>query len=152
MAINFAALFEDADGAMTKEEAVYAILKISVMINGHEDDRERALLESLIKGSKTLRGSKDGAQSAIQSIEQRLAGADSTETLNQLAKDACASLEHIGLEICKSIFTQSVDIMLADGSLHPKEKALIQILAEQMKIPEDFVRMVLSVMASKNQY
>ncbi len=150
--MNFAALFETVDGAMTKEEAVYAILKIAVIIDGHEDDRETALLESLIRGSKTLMGAKDGAQSVIASVEQKLAGADTTETLIEIAKNACASLQHIGEEICKSIFTQAVDIMLADGSLHPNEKALIQTLAEQLGVAEDFAHMVLTVLASKNKY
>lgn len=152
MSLNFDALFEGVSGGMTKEEAVYAILKISMVIDGETDEREVAQLEASKRRSKTLLGAKEGAAAVIEKVDRRISTAGSQDALNALAKDACASLKHEGDEISKSVFVQALDIMLADTSVHPNEKTLIQLLSEQLGLSDDFVQMAVIVMTSKNKY
>jgi uncharacterized tellurite resistance protein B-like protein len=152
MSLDFDALFEGVSGGMTKEEAVYALLKIAMVIDGETDAREVAQLSAILKRSKTLLGAKDGAEQVIRKVDERLASASTPEALHAAAKDACASLKHEGEEISKSVFTQALDIMLADTSVHPNEKVLIQLLSEHLAIPDDFVRMAVVVITSKNKY
>ena len=69
MSLDFDALFEGVSGGMTKEEAVYALLKIAMVIDGETDAREVAQLSAILKRSKTLLGAKDGAEQVIRKVD-----------------------------------------------------------------------------------
>lgn len=151
MANLFTTLLEKVSSKMSKEEALYTILSIAMTIDGEQDERERAMLDNVFRGSKTLMGI-NGADSVIRSADSRLAGAKTVGDLNEIAGQACDVLLSMGEEISKSAFTLALDIMLADSILHENEKRLIGILAEKLAIEDDFVGMAIDVLAAKNKY
>lgn len=154
MSLDFDALFEGVDGGMSKEEAVYSLLAIAMHIDGEVDSREAAEFDTLISQSKLLKGA-DKAVPGKVNVDLRnkvLSWLGEPSKYESTIKNACASLRHEGTELCKSVFAQAVDIILADLRLHANEKAYIKLLTQELKLEDPFVEKTIRVLTAKNDF
>jgi uncharacterized tellurite resistance protein B-like protein len=154
MSLDFDALFEGTLGGMSKEEAIYSLLIMAVAIDGQQDEREKAEFESLVNRSTTLRGgSADDPEGFLAGLQTKAeAWLSDPIRFNDVAMNACASLKHEGPQLCKSVFVQMVDIVLADQVLRREERDFIEFVAHQLDMEQEFIARTLMVLNAKNDF
>jgi len=126
------------------EEAYMCILLDAVWADDDAAPEEKAYLAALVKRCQTLRGKGDNelARLNMTVMEKR------QNQPNYLA-NACEALPS---DIHKTLFAHAIDIVMADGKLHPAEEAFLENLMDRMRIDPDQVKKIMDVMLDKNRF
>lgn len=126
------------------EEAYMCILLDAVWADDDAVPEEKAYLAALVKRCQTLRGKGDNelARLNMTVLEKR------QSQPNYLA-NVCDALPS---DMHKTLFAHSIDIVMADGELHPAEEAFLENLMDRMRIEPGDVKKIMEVMLDKNRF
>lgn len=126
------------------EEAYMCVLLDAVWADDDAAPEEKAYLAALVKRCQTLRGkgANELARLNMTVMEKR------QNQPNYLA-NACEALPS---DIHKTLFAHAIDIVMADGRLHPAEESFLEDLMERMRISSDDVKKIMDVMLDKNRF
>lgn len=126
------------------EEAYMCILLDAVWADDDAVPEEKAYLAALVKRCQTLRGKGDNELSRLNmSVMSKR-----QDQPNYLA-NACNALP---ADMHKTLFAHAIDIVMADGKLHPAEEVFLENLMQRMRIEPDDIRKIMEVMLDKNRF
>ncbi|MEM7660957.1 MAG: TerB family tellurite resistance protein [Pseudomonadota bacterium] len=127
-------------------EAYLCLIIAAAFADGDLADEERDEIAALVKRSRTMkRLTPDGLARANQVVNRRMSerGADlSTE-------QACLTLP---VDMRLSVFAHCVDIVLADGELHPTEATFLNKVTAWMSLDGEDAKNILTSIMIKNRY
>lgn len=126
------------------EEAYMCVLLDAVWADDEAVPEEKAYLAALVKRCQTLRGKSDNelARLNVAVMEKRQQQPDYLE-------NACHALPS---DMHKTLFAHAIDIVMADGTLHPAEESFLDSLMQKMRIEASDVRKIMEVMLDKNRF
>lgn len=125
---------------LTLEQAVVAILLLSVSADGKVADQEISLLDHLFKNFKTLK---------LSSIEYLIEQVSSKgDDGNMLLDIACKTIPE---KLKEPIFAVAVDIILSDNYIHSREIDFLDQLAVALEIPNKRASNIIDVLVVKNR-
>ncbi|MEO0883140.1 MAG: TerB family tellurite resistance protein [Pseudomonadota bacterium] len=127
-------------------EAYLCLIIAAAFADGDLAEEERDEIAALVKRSRTMkRLNADGLARANQVVNRRMAerGADLS------AEQACQTLP---MDMRLSVFAHCVDIVLADGELHPTEATFLNQITAWMSLDAEDAKNVLTSIMIKNRY
>jgi uncharacterized tellurite resistance protein B-like protein len=126
------------------EEAYMCSLLDAVWADDDAAPEEKAYLSALVKRCQTLRGKGDNelARLNMTVMEKR------QNQPNYLA-NACEALPS---DMHRTLFAHAIDIVMADGRLHPAEESFLEDLMDRMRFEPSEVRRIMEVMLDKNRF
>lgn len=146
--VNFDSILEGANipgnHGWSIEEAYMCILLEAVWADDEAVPEERDYLAALVKRCQTLRGKGDNelARLNMKVMEKR-------QNQPNYLTNACEALPS---DIHKTLFAHAIDIVMADGELHPAEEAFLEGLMDRMRIDPSDVKKIMDVMLDKNRF
>ena len=126
------------------EEAYMCILLDAVWADDDAVPEEKAYLSALVKRCQTLRGKGDNELSRLN-----MSVMGKRQSQPDYLANACAALPS---DMHKTLFAHAIDIVMADGKLHPAEETFLDALMQRMRIEPNDVRKIMEVMMDKNRF
>ncbi len=124
---------------LTVEQAIVAILLLSVSADGKIAEQEISLLNHLFRNFKSLKFS------SIEYLVEQVLGKG---TGNVLLEMACKTIPE---KLREPIFAVAVDIILSDNYIHSKEIDFLDHLSETLGIPNKRASNIIDVLVVKNR-
>jgi uncharacterized tellurite resistance protein B-like protein len=124
---------------LTNEQAIVAILLLSVSADGKIAEQEVSLLNHLFASFKTLK------LSSIDYLIEQVLNKGNGEALLE------AACKTIPTKLKEPIFAVAVDIILSDNYIHSKEIDFLDQLAEYLGIPNEKASNIIDVLVLKNR-
>jgi len=125
-------------------EAYMCVLLDAVWADDDAVPEEKAYLSALVKRCQTLRGKSDNELARLN-----ISVMDKRKNQPHYLMNACNALPS---DMHKTLFAHAIDIVMADGTLHPDEEAYLESLMDYMRIHPDDVRKIMEVMLDKNRF
>lgn len=125
-------------------EAYMCLLLEAIFADDKVDPNEKQYLHALVKRAKTFSGLSDHELSRLNMtvMERRAERPNCVE-------EACGALP---VSMHKTIFALVLDIVLADGDLHPKERDYLDDLMKKMDLSEEAALNIMQVIFDKNRF
>ncbi|MDJ0921572.1 MAG: tellurite resistance TerB family protein [Henriciella sp.] len=125
-------------------EAYMCLLLEAIFADDIVAPAEQEYMKALVKRCKTFAGMSENELARINMtvMERRTERPD-------CVKEACMALPP-GMH--KTIFAHAIDIVLADGEMHPRERDFLDNLMQTMDISPETARNIMQVIFDKNRF
>lgn len=130
---------------LTKQEAVAAVLFLTVAADGNISDEEQELFLAISNRMKLLRSQPAAEFNAMIAKIKNLLNKQGFEAT--LAKAAAA----VPAELRETTFALSGDLVFADGSVEDEEMAFLEAVQHSLGIPDDLALKIVEVLQIKNR-
>lgn len=126
-------------------EAFAAILLVAVTSDRYLSDEEFNLIKSFLKRRKLF---KNYSENSLQKMLDKLLTIIRVQGSDELLETATAILPY---ELHNTILALTTDLILADGQVTEEEKLFLTKLSKLLKIPQETLKQIISVMLIKNK-
>jgi|CXWL01.1.fsa_nt_gi uncharacterized tellurite resistance protein B-like protein len=133
------------NATLTKQEAVAAVLLITVAADGNISSEE---VESVIAISNRMQLLRSQTADQFNEMMRKLIGILQKQGYEFLLNKAT---EAMPADLKQTAFAVAADLMFADGFIEEKEKTVIEAIQRAMQIPDDLALKIVEVLQIKNR-
>lgn len=130
---------------LTEQEAFFAILQITVGIDGDVSDDE---IDAVVSATGRMRLFQGQTGEDFGRMAKKTNSIQEKHGLKFLLPKA---VEVLSPDLRQTAFAMAADLIFADGSVEENEKALIEILQRELEVPDDLALKIVEVLQIKNR-
>lgn len=131
--------------SLSPAEAVAGIMVVAISSDGYLSDEEIATLGSTLSRMQLFRSYSDDV---MRKLFDKLFGVQKRQGTDALLQLAKASIPY---ELGATVFAICTDLIMADGTIEPKEEAFLERLYALLEVPQETALQIIQVMLIKNK-